>query len=653
MKTTLLIASLAAGALALPSDTHTVHQRRNLVQDARFEKRSAVAAQAKIPFEIALKQGNLQAAERKLYDISNPRSANYGKHLSKEEVVNMFAADDKSIDSVKQWLVSQGINEKDIYVNPTKTWITVDTTAGVVEKALKTRYHVYRSTTSGQDHIGSEEYSLPNHLVDIVDFVRPGPSMTKVNSRDTKPAKSPAAIGEPVRKLNQDQLKNVQDAIKSGPGGGGQAHDANNSTLPPYLQICGQVVTPDCISYLYKIPKATGTNSTNRLGIYESIGDVYSQEDLDLFYKTAAPYIPAGTGPTLDLINGATAPNSPENAGGESLLDFDMAYPIIYPQGTTLFQVKPDQYYNIFGDFLSAIDGDYCNQDPYWNKHKMCGKFEPTNVISVSYGGPEDATDPQGAHRQCNEFMKLGLMGITAVVASGDAGVSNRAGYCQGPHHDIFVADDLCSCPYITAVGSTVISAIDKPETATESFSSGGGFSNIFTRPEWQDASVSHYLLRHNPGYFAYNTSDGKIPDNEGIYNRGGRGYPDVAALGDNGLVAVGGSLGLSGGTSMSAPIVAAILNRINEKRLSVGKGPIGFANPALYLMAAHSKGAFNDVTVGNQALGGVFSDRGYSACGNNGFSCVEGWDPVSGLGTPVYDKWEAFFLHLEESMAQ
>ncbi|KAM3446780.1 hypothetical protein MY3296_009354 [Beauveria thailandica] len=648
MKTTLLIASLAAGTLALPSDTYTVHQRRNLVYDARFEKRSAVDADSKIPFEIALKQGNLQEAEDKLYDmqVSNPNSANYGKHLSREEVVNMFAADDQSIASVKQWLVSHGIAEKDIHVNPTKTWITVDTTAGVVEKALKTRYHIYRSTTSGQDHIGSEEYSLPNNLVDIVDFVRPGPAMSKVTVRATQPAKGAAAIKEPVRNLSQDQLKTLEDAIKTGPSGGGDAHNAANSTLPAYLKLCGTIVTPDCIAYLYKIPKATGTNSTNRLGIYESLGDVYSQEDLNLFYTKAAPYIPAGTGPELDLINGATAPNSPDQAGEESLLDFDMAYPIIYPQGTTLFQVKADQYFNIFGDWLSAIDSDYCSKDPLWNQHKMCGTFDPTNVVSISYGGPEDATDPKSAHRECNEFLKLGLVGVTAVVASGDSGVTDRNGYCLGPHHDIFVADDLCSCPYITGVGSTLIHSIDKPETATESFSSGGGFSNIFTRPSWQEASISNYLLRHNPGYFAYNTSEGNIPDDAGIYNRGGRGFPDVSAVGDNGLVAVGGRLGLSGGTSMSAPIVAAILNRINEKRLSLGKGPIGFANPALYDMATR-EGNFNDITVGNQELGGAAGDRGYSACGNDGFSAVAGWDPVTGLGTPLYNKWEAYFLQL------
>ncbi|KGQ06545.1 Tripeptidyl-peptidase sed1 [Beauveria bassiana D1-5] len=223
MKTTLLIASLAAGTLAFPSDTYTVHQRRNLVYDARFEKRSAVDADSKIPFEIALKQGNLQEAEDKLYDM---------QHLSREEVVSMFAADDQSIASVKQWLIGHGIAEKDIHVNPTKTWITVDTTAGVVEKALKTRYHIYRSTASGQDHIGSEEYSLPNHLLDVVDFVRPGPAMSKVTVRATQPAKGPAAIKEPVRNLSQDQLKTLEDAIKTGPSGGSDAHNANPPPPP-------------------------------------------------------------------------------------------------------------------------------------------------------------------------------------------------------------------------------------------------------------------------------------------------------------------------------------------------------------------------------------------------------------------------------------
>lgn len=155
---------------------------------------------------------------------------------------------------------------------------------------------------------------------------------------------------------------------------------------------CDEYITPQCIKAMYKIPDASLSNVTNPLGIFESLGDVYAQEDLDAFYKLLAPNIPAGTGPELDLINGATAPNSPDRAGGESDLDFQMAIPIIYPQKTTLFQVNSQA--DVFLAFLDAIDGEFCPEDPDRNPGEMCNTFAPTNVISISYGGSEYLSSP-------------------------------------------------------------------------------------------------------------------------------------------------------------------------------------------------------------------------------------------------------------------
>lgn len=59
---------------------------------------------------------------------------------------------------------------------------------------------------------------------------------------------------------------------------------------------------------------------------------------------------------------------------------------------------------------------------------------------------------------------------------------------------------------------------------------------------------------------------------NGGIDNRGGRGCPDASAIGDSIYTVVGDDDGLEGGTSASAPIFAAILNRINEERLAAGE---------------------------------------------------------------------------------
>jgi hypothetical protein len=75
----------------------------------------------------------------------------------------------------------------------------------------------------------------------------------------------------------------------------------------------------------------------------------------------------AGTHPTANFIDGANAPVNISDAGEESLLDFSLAYPIIYPQKITLFQTD-DLYYTtevftggLFNTFLDAIDGSYCN----------------------------------------------------------------------------------------------------------------------------------------------------------------------------------------------------------------------------------------------------------------------------------------------------
>lgn len=160
----------------------------------------------------------------------------------------------------------------------------------------------------------------------------------------------------------------------------------------------------------------------------------------------------------------------------------------------------------------------------------------------------------------------------------------------------------------------------------------------------WLKANKSSsYFASHDPGYASYNTSAGVIPTTGGIYNKAGRGYPDVSAVGDNGVVVNDEEQVLEGGTSMATPLFAGILTRINEERITAGKSPIGFANPALYANPA----MFNDITVGNQAKGGPNGDSGASACGNKGFSAVAGWDPVTGLGTPNYPALLEYFLGL------
>jgi tripeptidyl-peptidase-1 len=161
----------------------------------------------------------------------------------------------------------------------------------------------------------------------------------------------------------------------------------------------------------------------NEIGIFED-GDYYDQADLDLTFQAVAPYVPAGTHPILNGIDGGTGPfmlNGEPYIGAESLLDMSLILPLIYPQQAVLYQV--DDYKEVqltiekgFGNtFLDALDASYCtfeggdgpDRDPQypdtgpnqsnesyyaqgtWDKPEMCGAYKPTNVISVSYGFAE------------------------------------------------------------------------------------------------------------------------------------------------------------------------------------------------------------------------------------------------------------------------
>ena len=73
------------------------------------------------------------------------------------------------------------------------------------------------------------------------------------------------------------------------------------------------------------------------------------------------------------------------------------------------------------------------------------------------------------------------------------------------------------TCPYITAVGGT--QSIN-PEIAW--VASSGGFSNYFTRPQYQAAAVANYLENEiSKDTLTYFTP---------YFNSNGRGFPDVSA---------------------------------------------------------------------------------------------------------------------------
>ena len=194
---------------------------------------------------------------------------------------------------------------------------------------------------------------------------------------------------------------------------------------------------------LYRIPanNSTDVQEDNDIGIVE-FGQTYDQADLDNFFYTYASSIPNGTHPNLKLMNGATGPGDPTSQNGETMLDLDIAYPIVYPGNVTMFQTNGGE-----NAILDALDNIYCDH------HYQCGLYQPTNVISVSWEERETGSALQT--RECNEYMKLGMQGVSLLFASGDNGITARNGSCGA--NGSFVVNFPSSCPYVTSVGATMV----------------------------------------------------------------------------------------------------------------------------------------------------------------------------------------------------
>ncbi|KAI9714044.1 MAG: hypothetical protein M1820_000774 [Bogoriella megaspora] len=645
---------LAAGAIASPLTSHVTHESRRHVPSG-WTKRSQLQRNAVLPMRIALTQSNLDRTYEYLNDVSHPSSPNYGKHWTAKEVAEKFAPSEETIATVKSWLKEAGFGDNRVKLSQGMNWVEFNATVPEAESLLRTEYSIYDHDVTGQPHVACDSYRVPAHVQPHVDFITPTVHF------DAKVKKGRGANSS-LRKRQFDQAatkpaNTVKQGTKSGwlPKLGKKLGMAKN--IISELDTCNQYIVPDCLRALYNFPNGSSANPANSYGIVEYTPQAYVPGDLDLFFSNfSAAQI--GDRPITDLIDGAVVQQQVQNFSfnGESDLDLEYAMTLVYPQNVTLYQVGDLVEGASFNTFLDAIDGSYCTfeggddpdqdpvyPDPFPGGYKgplNCGGFAATKVISTSYGYNEVDLTPSYEQRQCSEYAKLGLQGVTILYSSGDYGVAGNGGQCLAPNGTLFDGNGTFvpsfpgTCPYVTSVGATQVKPnssvpLDlatgvQPEEACETvIYSGGGFSNVFALPDYQADAVNSYLTNYPPPYTASQ------------YNNSGtvRAIPDVSANGANYVIAIDGEFGLVYGTSASSPTFGAIITLINEERYNAGKSSVGFINPTVYA----NPQAFNDITEG-----------GNQGCGTPGFDSKPGWDPVTGLGTPNYPKLLEVFLALD-----
>ena len=345
--------------------------------------------------------------------------------------------------------------------------------------------------------------------------------------------------------------------------------------------------------------------------IVDAYDQPYIRTDLNIFNRTFdlkkanfRKVAPQGV-PAFDI-------NDPNQVGWaeETTLDVLWAHAIAPGAKIVLVQAKSNQDADILAATQFAI------------AHHL------GDVLSQSFGEAEQCVDPAIARAQHQMFVKAKNQHWTVFASSGDSGAAQPDCTTDGA---VLSASTPASDPLVTGVGGTTLNAdgvtgVYQGETAwTEVFGcnppavdpsdvncSGGGFSTLFPKPDFQDGLV--------PG------SARGVPDVS--YNAGVNGGVLTHCAVCNvtiGLAPNDPTFFLFGGTSAGTPqwsAVAAIADQVAHHR-------IGDINPTLYRLARNPSSyaaSFHDVTTGNNDV---------AELGGFGYQAGPGWDPVTGLGTP------------------
>jgi kumamolisin len=346
-----------------------------------------------------------------------------------------------------------------------------------------------------------------------------------------------------------------------------------------------QSFNPNDLAAIYNFPSGDGTNQC--VGIIE-LGGGFRSDDLTTYFTSLG--ITNAVNVVAVSVDGATnQPTTSDSADGEVMLDIEVVGALA-PQSKIVVYFAP----NTDSGFLDAIT------------QAVHDKVNAPSVLSISWGSAEEDWTQQSLDSFNAAFQEAALLGVTVCAAAGDNGSCDNV--TDGRAHVDFPA----ASPYVIGCGGTTLNAsngIAMSETVWndgQGGATGGGVSTYFQLPDYQASNyINPVTVNPNPSGFA------------------GRGVPDVAADADPATgynIRVDGENMVIGGTSAVAPLMSALIARINQ---NLGRN-VGFIHPVLY-----KANPATDIVEGNNDT--VGDGMGYNA--------AIGWDACTGVGSPLGSK--------------
>lgn len=338
--------------------------------------------------------------------------------------------------------------------------------------------------------------------------------------------------------------------------------------------------TPVQLAGLYNFPDNLD-GSGQCIALIE-LGGGYRQGDLTTYFGHLG--IPVPEVVSIPVDGAHNSPGDPNGADGEVALDIEVVGALA-PAARIAVYFAPNSDRGFLDAITQAVHDTSNN---------------PT-VVSISWGSAEASWTSQAMRTMDQVFQAAASLGVTICAAAGDSGssdgVNDQRAHVDFPASSPYVLG--CGGTRLDASGGQVTAEVVWNEVATGDGATGGGISDVFPLPSWQDGV--------------------QVPPSVNNHHRG-RGVPDIAGDADPRTgyqVYFDGQSTPIGGTSAVAPLWAGLVALLNQK---LGRA-VGYANPFLYQHYPQlaQSGALRDVTSGD----------------NGAYSAGAGWDACTGLGTP------------------
>ena len=617
---------------------------------------------------IQVRRRNIENLHEVALAVSTPGHARYGHYLTKEQVDELTAPAAADVDAVRSWLApaALSVSEKSAGV------LMASLHVGRASSLLGTVFGTLHSATEGRRLVRAGTYTVPARIADKIEAIHglhgvPLPSAPTPRPKAGEPMSTPPPVVPSVlietyglSKAKASGSVKVRQAVAEFQG---QTMNQTDVTAFFAKYVSGAAAGDDQVYAFHGEPPQGGDGVEAMLDIEYMMGitpglktEFYEQMNQNFcgdLKNWTTLLLATDDVPLVHSVSYGWQGNlSQIGCPDEQVASIDADYATLAAKGITIVFASgdsgsgyapprppvPPQCPHPAGKAGIAFDGATPTSTHNFTLPKsavdeaasICCEqagFSNAKAFQVVDTGPAPHAPGQEEIVTCEVFAEL-----PSKTKPDPKTTSGSAPSAPPPPPGPATAEPLwpswpASSPWVTAVGATRFQGdkVGNAEAAVSTedhFGSGGGFSLMWDAPKWQKDFTAKYFTT---------VDNSTLPDpTKASYPKGGRGTPDVAALGTGyALIVRGNDMPGVGGTSASAPVFAAMVSLINDALVAAGKPAVGFMNPLIY----QNPQAFFDVTVGSNKVGRGGPPLPY------GFNCSTGWDPVTGMGTPKFEK--------------